>query len=39
MYDHFIMTADESYDELNNEETIDDILDWLMEMKKKIMGE
>lgn len=37
MYDHFIKTADESYDELNDEETIDDILDGLMEMEKEIL--
>lgn len=39
MCDHFIKTADKSYDELNDEETIDDILDGLMEMEREIMGE
>lgn len=39
MCDHFIKTADESCDELNDEETIDDILDGLMEMEREIMGE
>lgn len=39
MYDHYIKTADESCDELNDEETIDDILDGLMEMEREIMGE
>ena len=39
MYDHYINTADENCDELNDEETIDDILDGLMEMEREIMGE
>ena len=39
MYDHYVKTADESCDELNDEETIDDILDGLMEMEREIMGE
>lgn len=37
MYDHFIKTADESCDELNDEETIDDILDGLMDMEREIL--
>lgn len=39
MCDHFIKTADKSYDELNDEETIDDILDGLKKLERKIMGE
>lgn len=39
MCDHFIKTADESCDELNDEETIDDILDGLMEMEREIISE
>lgn len=38
MYDHYIKTADESCDELNDEETIDDILDGLMELEREIIG-
>lgn len=39
MYDHYVKISDESCDELNDEETIDDILDGLMEMEREIMGE
>lgn len=38
MYDYFIKTADESCGELNDEETIDDILNGLMDMEREIMG-
>lgn len=38
MFDHYIKISDESCDELNDEETIDDILDGLMEMEKEIMS-
>ncbi len=39
MYDHYVKISDESCDELNDEETIDDILDGLMEMEREIMSE
>lgn len=38
MFAHFINTANKSCDELNDEETIDDILDGLMEMEREIMS-
>ena len=39
MYDHYVKISDESCDELNDEETKDDILDGLMEMEREIMSE
>ena len=39
MFDHYIKTADESCDELNDEETIDDILDGLKKVEREIMSE
>ena len=37
MFDHYIKTADESCDELNDEETIDDILDGLKKLEREIL--
>lgn len=37
MFNHYIKTADESCDELNDEETINDILVGLMEMEREII--